>query len=299
MSVHQCAVTGILSNTSSLSKLTKANWGQGHILISVRQRRIPSFVPLKQRTHKNTFRALSWGFSINEWWFRRRIVEEGGNTGAAETCPATVLCRGGRINSEGMKGGMKTGSMHGCLWMQQHCNAEVRRWRHGHCGWRTGGGGGGGGRAQSGFLSWHTLRCPFPARLLKNAQLHPLQLKTLLSQPRQRPRQAARPNISFLQPSHVSCQTLPGVFKGKLRFITTRVLLSRLWRSAVNTIVRAKVIAEIWEQACSQTNYVTIGVSCPKFNKLFSFKSWNECTLAFTSLLCVFMHWEAGQSIDN
>lgn len=44
--------------------------------------------------------------------------------------------------------------------------------RGGGIGGREGGGGGGGCRGtQSGFLSWHTLYCPFPACLLKNAQL--------------------------------------------------------------------------------------------------------------------------------
>ncbi len=106
-------------------------------------------------------------------WVRCRITEEG------DRLVHLLFGTGGRVNSEGMEAGMKTGNMHGCLWIQQHCNTEVQRWRHGHCGWRTGGGGGGsgggggGGSAQSGFLSWHTLHCPFPACLLKNAQLHP------------------------------------------------------------------------------------------------------------------------------
>lgn len=113
------------------------------------------------------------------------------------------------------------------LWMQLHCNAEVQRQRHGHCGWRTGGGGSGGGGEGRGYR--HSVRLPvlahpeLPISCLpacwKMPSSTPLQLKTSLSQPRQRLRRSAGPNVSFLQPPRVSRQSPPG--EGKLRFITT------------------------------------------------------------------------------
>lgn len=121
-----------------------------------------------------------------------------------------LFCTGGWVYSEGMKGGMTTGNTHGCLWIQQPCNAEVRPWRHGHCGWRTGGrcGSGGEGCRRSVWLPVLAHPALPISCLLKNAQL-----ETLLSWPRQHPSKSVRPNTSFLLPSHISCQILPGVFK--------------------------------------------------------------------------------------
>lgn len=113
-------------------------------------------------------------------------------------------------DSQGMEGGMKTGNMHRCL-------KNLRWWRHGHCGWRTGvwgsAGGGEGGGGVTDFLAWHTHHCPFPVCLLKNAQLHSPSAQ--LSQAKHLLRRS-RVNVSSLQRSHISCQTFPGDFKGKL-----------------------------------------------------------------------------------
>lgn len=95
-------------------------------------------------------------------------------------------------------------------------NAEVRQRRHGHCGWRCRGGGegekgggeGGVAGTQSGFLSWHTLHCPFPACWkMPKSTAPPPSAKTLLSQARQG---AAETKHFALSP--FPARSPPGVF---------------------------------------------------------------------------------------
>lgn len=166
--------------TRCLGNLTKPNWGQWHE-ISLKCTSKPYLNP---SANKN---------------------RNGGDTGTGKTA------RGRREEWKQ--------EISAAVWMQQHCNSDVRRWSLWltHWGWWEwwwwwvfwGEGGGGGYRLPALAHPALPISCLLTEKMPSSTSL---QLKSLLSQPRRRLRRSDRPNISFLRPSHISFQTLPGDF---------------------------------------------------------------------------------------